>query len=94
MSKRFNVDWDAIGLGERNDCEIAAEVGCTRYAVLQQRRKRGIASCDHRRALRKIDAVVAACDSTRKIMLSDCEAAIAADKVQRDADVDESSNRA
>ena len=51
MSKRFNVDWDKIGLGERNDCEIADEIGCTRYAVLQQRRKRGIASCDHRRKL-------------------------------------------
>jgi hypothetical protein len=76
MSKRYQVDWDLIGLGERNDCEIAAEIGCTRYAVLQQRRKRGIASCDHRRQLREVDA------------------AIAADKVQRDADVDESSNRA
>jgi len=76
MSKRFQVDWDNIGLGERNDCEIAAEVGCTRFAVLQQRRKRGIAACSYRRQLREVDA------------------AIAADKVARDATVDESSNRA
>ena len=60
MSKRFNVDWDKIGLGERNDCEIADEVGCTRYAVLQQRRKRGMASCDHRRQIKEVDAAVAA----------------------------------
>jgi hypothetical protein len=60
MSKRFNVDWDKIGLGERNDCEIADEVGCTRYAVLQQRRKRGIASCEFRRRLKAVDAAIAA----------------------------------
>lgn len=56
MSKRFNVDWDNIGLGERNDCEIAAEIGCTRYAVLQQRRKRSITPCEFRRQLKAIDA--------------------------------------
>ena len=66
MSKRFNVDWDAIGLGERNDCEIADEVGCTRFAVLQQRRKRGIASCDHRRQLREVESAIVADKAERE----------------------------
>ena len=42
MTKRTKIDWDAQPLGQVSDGVIASALGCTRVAVGQQRRKRGI----------------------------------------------------